>query len=231
MDFHDNVHPFGEVLPKELFEDIASFHSENFQPSQDQLLPPRHGKIVVDSTIINSKHTSILANWIQRKDVNTRIPIGSKINFDLIYRGSRDGYDINTIRGKCNRKGACILIIKVEGDETIIGGYNPIGWDYHNQNYSNNRDYSWTSTTESFIFSLDDEKYLKGYKISRVEDSNHAMYESSFYNYKLNFGNGDLVIEGNVCTCKQEFYESSIFGTNEEFIIKEMEIFRFHQGE
>ncbi|CAG8489486.1 3538_t:CDS:2 [Funneliformis mosseae] len=36
------------------------------------ILPPRHRKIAVDSIVIKPKHAAILANWIQRTDVNAK---------------------------------------------------------------------------------------------------------------------------------------------------------------
>ncbi|CAI2166464.1 1522_t:CDS:1 [Funneliformis geosporum] len=112
----------------------------NTEPNQTKSVP-RYKKISVDSMIINSKHAAILTNWIQRKDPDAIIPIDSKYYFNLIYRGSRDGFDINTIRSKCNGRGPCILIIKTKENGTIIGGYNPLGWNYNYRqqiNYNNN---------------------------------------------------------------------------------------------
>ncbi|CAI2166794.1 19740_t:CDS:2 [Funneliformis geosporum] len=124
-DFHSKIWPFKKVLPKALFKEIFSFHMLNTEPNQTKSVP-RYKKISVDSMIINSKHAAILTNWIQRKDPDAIIPIDSKYYFNLIYRGSRDGFDINTIRSKCNGRGPCILIIKTKENGTIIGGYNPL---------------------------------------------------------------------------------------------------------
>ncbi|CAG8718583.1 8234_t:CDS:2, partial [Funneliformis mosseae] len=120
-DFHSFIWPFKKVLPREIFEDIVSFHMLNADDMQNKSVP-RHKKISIDSMIIKSKHVIILTNWIQRKDSNAKISKDNKCNFNLIYRGSRDGFDINTIRNICNGKGACILIIKTKENGTIIGG-------------------------------------------------------------------------------------------------------------
>ncbi|PKB92359.1 hypothetical protein RhiirA5_450776 [Rhizophagus irregularis] len=50
------------------------------------------------------------------------------------------------MRSKCNGQGACILVIKVRENGTIIGGYNPLGWKYYgldeyDRNGMRNRDY------------------------------------------------------------------------------------------
>ncbi|CAI2174575.1 4592_t:CDS:2 [Funneliformis geosporum] len=168
----------------------------NIEPKQNKLVP-RYKKIPVDSMIIKPRHAAVLANWIQRKDTNAIIP-KDKYKFTLIYRQSRDGSDINTMRNKCNGQGACILIIKTKENTTIIGGYNPNG------NGMN----------------------LKNFKISRVKNSGCAMYESYYQNTALNFGNSDLVINNNSGTCNKSQYESNILETK-SFNIEEMEIFGF----
>src|SRR3954447_6906961 len=61
-DFHSKVWPFKKVLPESLFEDIVSFYMADIQPTQNKL-PPRHGKITIESIIINPKHAVILSNW------------------------------------------------------------------------------------------------------------------------------------------------------------------------
>ncbi|CAB4410592.1 unnamed protein product [Rhizophagus irregularis] len=227
-DFHSKIWPFKTVLPEAIFEDIVSFYFADTQPKNK--LPPRNGKLPVDSIIIKPKHAAILANWTQRKDANVKIP-KDKYNFNLIYRGSRDGLDINTMRSNCNGQGATILVIKVKENGTIIGGYNPNGWPYqtgYNNGYYNNN-YYWNNTTESFIFSLGDGKDSKEVKISRVTNGNCAIYEHYRVNTALNFGNSDLIINGANGTCNKGNYESNIMDIN-NFSIEEMEIFRFYNN-
>jgi len=197
-DFHNKIRPFMKVLPEELFEEIVAFHMTDYRPRN--ILPPRYGQIAVDSMIIEPKHTSVLSKWVQKKEANAIIPKDSKYNFNLIYRGSRDGYDIDTIRRKCNGYGACMLVIKTRGG-AIIGGYNPLGWKYNqieNMNRNNNmfrnrhnnssvsdvHNNYWINTSESFIFSFGDGD-LKNKKISRVANSYNAIYESNICHLAL----------------------------------------------
>ncbi|RIA93821.1 hypothetical protein C1645_873867 [Glomus cerebriforme] len=229
-DFHSKIRPFKTVLPGTLFEDIVSFHLAEIKPKINKL-PSRNSRIPIDSMIIKSKHAIILANWIQRKDSNAKI-LKDKYNFKLIYRASQVGYDINKIRAICDGQGACILIIKIKNNETIIGGYNPIGWKDNDDCSNNGYFYDlyhnyWCNTKESFIFSLDNRKGLEKFKISRVINNKFAIYDSYNYNIALNFGNSDLVINNNNGTCNQKYYESNILDIN-NFSIEEMEIFKFY---
>ncbi|GBB83319.1 hypothetical protein RclHR1_10050002 [Rhizophagus clarus] len=279
-EFHSKIWPFRTVLPETLFEDIMSYYFADNQP--ENKLFPRNVKLPVDSIIIKSRHAAILTNWIQRQDIHERIP-ENNYNFNLIYRGSRDGFDNTTIRSKCNRQGACIVVIKIKENGTIIGGYNPLGWNhvrlcnncgelcsycrgycnycdgncnggycdecgnicnkcikqsgycnncgwrpYNNYNDNDidcNDDYP-PETMECFIFSLYNGKDLEKVKVSRVISNHCAIYES---NIALNFGDGDLVINGNSGTCNHSNYESKILDIN-NFSIEEIEIFRFYQS-
>ncbi|CAB4410604.1 unnamed protein product [Rhizophagus irregularis] len=224
-DFHNIVFPFKKVLPETLRKELLSFHMTETLP--ENVLPPRNGIITVDSVIIRPKHAAILANWTQRNEATARIP-KNKFNFNLIYRGSRDGFDKNIMRSKCNGQGATILVIKIKENGIIIGGYNPLSWNYV-VNVWAAKNY-WKNTTESFIFSLGNKKDFKKVKISRVTDKNYAIYESNSTNIALNFGNSDLVINGTNGTCNKKYYESNILDTN-NFSIEEMEIFKFYQSE
>ncbi|CAI2178582.1 9930_t:CDS:2 [Funneliformis geosporum] len=239
-EFYSRVWPFKKVLPETLIENIVSFYNENTTNNQNNLIP-RLGNVAIGSLIIQPKHAAIISNWIQRKEFNARIPKGSKYRFDLVYRKSRDGHDINTIRRECNGLGACVLIIKTKEDHSIIGGYNPLGWNDCNLNTYNTYDdnsssykysnyYYWANTSESFIFSLGNGRNLKNFKISRVVDYCNAIYESNHRNISLNFGNSDLVIKDDTGLCKVDYYESRILDSI-NFTIEEMEIFRFYQSE
>ncbi|CAI2166020.1 9931_t:CDS:1 [Funneliformis geosporum] len=199
----------------------------NIGPKQNKL-SPRNGKIAVNSLIIKPKRAAILVNWIQKKGYKESIPIDSKYKLYNIYRGSRDGYDINTIRNKCDGLGACILVIKTK-EKSIIGGYNPLGWKSISIQHKIGKPSYWAETSESFIYSFSENDW-DNLKISRVANKNKAIYESTYQHLPLNFGNSDLVININEDdhksgTCKLNYYESEILDTN-NFTIEEMEIFR-----
>ncbi|PKB99453.1 hypothetical protein RhiirA5_429679, partial [Rhizophagus irregularis] len=226
-DFHNIIFPFKKVLPETLRKELLSFYMTETLP--ENVLLPRNGIITIDSVIIRPKHAAILSNWTQRNEATARIP-KNKFNFNLIYRGSRDGFDKDIMRSKCNGQRATILVIKIKENGIIIGGYNPLSWGYFDHVRSLNLSNAWKKTTESFIFSLGNKKDFKKV-ISRVVNSDCAMFDSSNYtNVALNFGNSDLVINGTNGSCNRKYYESNILDTN-KFSIEEMEIFKFYQSE
>ncbi|CAI2165594.1 8786_t:CDS:1 [Funneliformis geosporum] len=221
-DFYNKIWPFKKILSQELVEEILSFHMTNAQPIPK--ITPRHGRINVNSTIINSKHTAIINNWIQKKDANANIHNDSRYDFKLIYRASRDGSEITPVTCSCRLGNkATVLIIKIRDDETILGGYNPIGWKHNNCLYD-----PWVNTNESFIFSF--KRDLKDTKLSRVLSCVKAIYDTN-NSSRLNFGNSDLVINyiNKSGTCKKKNYEISIFD-REYFMFDEMEIFRIFKS-
>ncbi|CAB4399491.1 unnamed protein product [Rhizophagus irregularis] len=142
------------MLPEILCEDVLSFHMAGNIP--ENKLPSRNGIVTNDSVIIRSKHAAILVNWALKKDDDTKIP-KNKYKFQLIHRGSNDGFSVKTMRSACSNKGPIFLIVKIKENGTIIGGFNPLG--YKNDNYyGKNREYFDTD-----IFSIEEIEIFKFY--------------------------------------------------------------------
>jgi hypothetical protein len=70
--------------------------------------------------------------------------IGSNIKFELIYRGSRDGFTAHKFHELCDNQGATICLIKSE-HEKVFGGYSSVSWESDNTFHSDDK---------AFIFSL-----------------------------------------------------------------------------
>jgi hypothetical protein len=59
---------------------------------------------------------------------NKSFKLQKKVNkFELIFRGSRDGFKSSTFHQICDEKGASLIIIKSEMGE-VFGGYTDIPW-------------------------------------------------------------------------------------------------------
>jgi hypothetical protein len=63
--------------------------------------------------------------------------------FELLLRGSRDGFTPKKFHELCDGKPKTVTFIKVKGTEEIIGGYNPLIWE---------TSHIWSVTKDSFIF-------------------------------------------------------------------------------
>ena len=74
----------------------------------------------------NSEYLSNLTNWIN--------PRRSENDWELCWRKSRDGWDMNKFHSLCDEKGPTITIVKV--GNYIFGGYTSLSWRMSTGKYS-----------------------------------------------------------------------------------------------
>ncbi|KAF0509714.1 serine-enriched protein [Gigaspora margarita] len=181
-------------------------------------LPSRCGSINIDSVIIERNKAAVITNWIEKRTNFARKPF---YQFTLTYRATRDGFNQNTFNAK-NQNNAILGLIKIKDSKKIIGGYSPLGFKGHNYNGHRYGYYEqWESTNDSFIFCFGDEESPPTI-LSRVKDSSCAIY--SYSGSWINFGNSDLVLNGQNGSCSQCYYENKILDTN-NFVVEDLETF------
>ena len=76
-------------------------------------------KIFPESTIINNEQGKIIKDWI-----NPNLDI----NFNLIFKKSRDGSNVSDFHKFCDNKGKIILLIETNNNFKF-GGYTPLNFD------------------------------------------------------------------------------------------------------
>ncbi|RHZ77147.1 hypothetical protein Glove_185g3 [Diversispora epigaea] len=140
-DLVKNIYPYQQLLENQLFLDIASKIIAPNVPISSLVLPSRKQML---SYIITDEHALEISSWIDKKE--TPYIENNPYEFKLLVRGSRDGFDVNTIYNICDKISNTAIILKVEGTGEILGGFNPLEW---NKNYN-----GWKNTDDSFIFSL-----------------------------------------------------------------------------
>ncbi|CAB4399558.1 unnamed protein product [Rhizophagus irregularis] len=69
-DFFDKVRPYKAVLPHHIYEELVLFYYKDTLP-KSIILPPRVGRVKVESKLINPKQANIIACWIERKNEKT----------------------------------------------------------------------------------------------------------------------------------------------------------------
>ncbi len=74
-------------------------------------------------------------------------------NFNLIYRGTRDGSGCQKFHELCDNKGATLTLFHIK-DGNIVGIYTPLSWDTTSK---------WKNDMETFVFNLN--KKIKCEKI------------------------------------------------------------------
>ncbi|PKC68364.1 hypothetical protein RhiirA1_457310 [Rhizophagus irregularis] len=76
---------------------------------------------------------SIISRWINKVDVNCNFSYLRELylpyKFQLLLRGSRDGFTPKRFHELCDGKPYTVTFIKVKGAEEIIGGYDPSKWE------------------------------------------------------------------------------------------------------
>ncbi|RHZ67589.1 hypothetical protein Glove_300g125 [Diversispora epigaea] len=238
-DIWEKIKPYRQILEEQLWEDLTQYFMFPNKPVKSLVLPERTfstpelpSKVNESfSTIINKEHVAELSSWIDRKSTTyslSNIPY----EFQLILRGSRDGFHPKKFSEMCNGHTDTIVLTKVAGTDEIIGGYNPLAWD--------NSSYTSVETNDSFIFSLKNGN-IQNSILSRVTDSIRALYyhDSDQDIYGPYFGNCEFIMKSEVsdfthddeCQCDYDpkysnCYEKPIRTTNEKFSIVDYEVFK-----
>ncbi|CAG8681848.1 9902_t:CDS:2, partial [Dentiscutata heterogama] len=218
-DFYYHVRPYKKAIPEDLYEDLVGYLMANINPKISKL-PSRLGSINIDSVIIERDKAATIINWIEKRDNFFRKPL---YQFTLTYRATRDGFNYNNFSAN-NCDCAVLGLIKVSDSGKIIGGYNPLGLrNMNNYNHNYNRLYAhWETTDDSFIFCFGDGKSSDIHILSRVENPSYAIY--NYGGNWMNFGNADLVLNGQNGTCLKCHYEKEILNVN-NFVVEELETF------
>jgi hypothetical protein len=215
-DFYYKIMPYNAIFPKDLYQDLSGYHLvSNWQPKFNNLTTRKPNlSLPIDSKLINGEQAALISSWVQGNNENKISNKFKKIyyEFQLLTRGSRDGFTREVFHKMCDNKGPTITIVRLKGERTILGGYNPINWDI-------SKSESWEKTSDSFIFNLDKEIIL-----SRVQNHDNAIYQ---YNGGPNFKDLRLVYTFNISNgvrCIKSNYNQKIHNDG-SFIADEYEVF------
>ncbi|RHZ83742.1 hypothetical protein Glove_87g281 [Diversispora epigaea] len=184
------------------------------------------------STIINEEHVAELSSWVDGKETSYSLA-NIPYEFQLILRGSRDGFHPKTFWNMCHGHAGIIVIVKVAGTDEIVGGYNPLAWH-------NSTDGTYMVTNDSFIFSLKNGNIQNSIH-SRVKFSSVRTLYCPMEKSRCGpwFGFGEFMMESKVsdftqdklCQCifninNMNCYEKRIRTTNDKFSIVDYEVFK-----
>ncbi|PKC72957.1 hypothetical protein RhiirA1_451705 [Rhizophagus irregularis] len=194
---------FRNVIPEKLDDKIINYFFDSKSDHPFNEVPLRASNYHLDSNIIKAKDAALISSWIDRKQEKPYRIQEIPFEFKLIYRSSREGFDVCKFHEYCDNKGSTIVIIKVRDSREIIGGYNPLGWNDTNK-------YNETS-------------YLLSYDKNVIYKTSNTIY----CNKKMGpcFGLKDLFVNGDTGDCKRHSYEKKIIDI-ERFEIEEYEVFQ-----
>jgi len=223
-EFLQKVHPYKKLLRHQFYEELLNSYLDPDSEPTDNISLPRNIKI--DSKIVNNLIISHISKLIDKKAImdNNFAQIRElylPYKFELLLRGSRDGFTPEKFHNLCDNKPNTVTFIKVKGTEEIIGGYNPLIW----------KSSGWGETKDSFIFSFKNKCTLfKDAIISNVNNISKAINYD--YRYGPYFGH-DLVIRSSneskdydKILCNKKCYEKEIRGTNDQFLIEDYEVYQ-----
>ncbi|RIB22131.1 hypothetical protein C2G38_1028693 [Gigaspora rosea] len=236
VDIIDNVQPYQQILEKNLWNDIVKKLAIPNRPVSSIILPPR---IISTPTlptrvtepfsmVISDEHAAKIASWIDRKDYSYSVT-NNPYEFELLLRGTRDGFTKDSFWNLCDKRTHLVVIIKVKGTNEILGGYNPVGWDKQWDDLPATK-----SCNDSFIFSLQNGT-VQNSILSRVTNPQNAIY--CYWTHGPIFGCRPCIFvmcdnfnQNNTCFLQNSWdYEKSIrtyTGDTSYFSAEEYEIFQ-----
>ncbi|RGB35945.1 hypothetical protein C1646_101027 [Rhizophagus diaphanus] len=216
-EFLDNVYPYKKIIPKEPREKLI----KHFLKPNVQSIENLNSSKSIDSRIITIQHAELISKWIDRLEITDKMK--SSYEFNLILRGSRDGFSPSKFHEICDYQSHTITIIKVKDSNEILGGYNPIIWK---------SDSGFGSTKDSFIFSFKNKENIKNCILSRISEDLEECAIFNNMNYGPSFGAGcDLKLCGDNCYDKSAYYHTRCYNkpireSNCQFIVEEYEVFQ-----
>ncbi|CAB4399506.1 unnamed protein product [Rhizophagus irregularis] len=202
----------GTIIPHYIYEELEEFYCKKALSRTTILLPRRRQSRSLMSAIIKFRLANAISKWTGKNDSVTHSN-DNKYKFNLIYSMSRDGSNGRTFYNKCNGQGPFVVLIRVQSNK-IYGGYNPIGCTGGNQ---------WLSSTESFIFSFENNQDIYNMKFGRVINSAYSVYDSS--NYFFSFGDILYINGRNLNIGYNNGHYENIFGEKKILNIEEIEVF------
>ncbi|RHZ73624.1 hypothetical protein Glove_230g190 [Diversispora epigaea] len=239
-DVMDKIKPYKKILDKQLWNDLKQhLILPDRRPIKLNILPPRlvlkqelpTRLIELFSTIINEEHATMISSWINNQPTNL---IDNPYEFQLLLRGSKDGFAPRNFWNICDGHSNTIVVAKIEGTNEIIGGFNPLSWDEPKG--------KWMKTNKSFIFSFKDGNSQNSI-LSRVRNEKLALwypYNNDKDSFGPIFGNSEFTMKSKVSDFTEDgqsrcwnsdynYYEKPIRTTNDYFSIIDYEVFEVVQ--
>ncbi|GET02107.1 hypothetical protein GLOIN_2v1868410 [Rhizophagus clarus] len=153
-EFSYKVRPYQKLLKNQFYEDLLNFYLDPDSVSTYNTLRPRNiisrssplenTDQIIDSRIVDANIASTILSWTN-KVTNNKFAHIDEYKFELLLRGSRDGFTPKKFHELCDGKHNTVTFIKIKKTKEIIGGYNPLKWESSS---------SFGETEESFIFSF-----------------------------------------------------------------------------
>src|ERR1043165_5528675 len=118
MVFCNKIMPYNAIISNDLYQDLTKYHLiPNWQPKFNILTSRKAmSNITIDSKLINSEQAVLISSWIQGNNENKLTNKFRRIyyEFQLLTRGSRDGFKDNVFHRMCDNKGPTVTIMRLK---------------------------------------------------------------------------------------------------------------------
>src|SRR6266511_1652064 len=167
-DFSKKITPFKRIFDKELYKEILDCYLDNeWQPRLLIQKGPRIAK-----GLLNYKMKILIYSWIDERNDELVNLYNLPYNYELIFRGSQEGFSKTIIEKKYFDIEQTVVIMKLKETGELIGGYNPVCWNLKEK--SSDEGY-WIETDKSFIFKIDENQINNNSILSRIKDPKCAI--------------------------------------------------------
>ena len=215
-DYNTKIKDLEEKLDKK--NNIINNLIERINNLENNYNKSKENNTKIDSMIIKDNELNLIESGI-RHNFNKGIK-----NYELLIRGSRDGFDANDFHNKCDNKNFTVAFIETS-DGKRFGGFTEETWDQSSH---------WKYGPKSFIFSFDNKEI---YYVKKGYNSIYC-YESGNPNI-LGFGGGHDFKLWDKCNTNCYSYDNSgnSYETNgkefalagkEYFCVKDYEVFKIN---
>jgi hypothetical protein len=197
------------------YEDEINTITSKIKQRQKQQVNGVNSDNGIDSVIINNKEDiKVLRGWIEKQRDYT---------FELLYRGSKDGFSPSVFHSKVDHRKYTLSLIQSKSGN-VFGGYTSETWDAP-ASLNGNGCFKYDNT--AFIFNLD--HYIR----FQINDPDNAIYAHP--QYYLVYGKGDIMITPTLgVSCILTSYGKVSYETPEKLIgtfdedieIEEIEVFQ-----
>ena len=173
----------------------------------------------------------LISNWIDGRNGLSNL-YNFSYYYELIFRGSQEGFSKSIFEKKCLNIKQTIVIMKLKETGKLIGGYNPACWSV--KEMSPDESYR-TVTDKSFIFKID-QNQINNSILSRIKDPEYAIGhpEKKLEMFAI-FGNVELAVIrrgiDDVSYCYNEFkyYENDLnlkCKDKKAHLLEELEVYK-----
>ncbi|CAG8544991.1 8823_t:CDS:2, partial [Racocetra fulgida] len=228
--------PFRKLLPSLIEEQILQFYLDPESRVHNVFLPRNITSGPIDSVLIDGRHATLISNWIDRKDTKLNLKRKNPYKFNLLVRASKDGFGVDVFHNRCDSVARTLVLAKVKGTNQIVGGYNPIKWNFsensHGTSVGPHKSFKkFGSTSDSFIFSFNDTLNPTMATLSRLHESldDEAVYFS--HSYGPCFGQNDLHMVDQSWNCRKTSYNHEILPGRSNFIADDYEVFQIVEND